>query len=79
MKLKADVAVDIECDPKLLQKVMGMLKREVDSVNIAPTGSAQELSEANKDDNVPFTPISTVSFGTVKFFCNFRTFSLNVT
>lgn len=58
---KAEVFVDIECDPKHLEKVIRLLKREVRSVNYA---SAQV-----SDEFPPPTPLSACSsFGKWIFF-----------
>lgn len=51
--VKADVLVDIECDAKHLDKVIRLLKREVQSVNYTATQTGEDFP--------PPTPMSACS------------------
>lgn len=52
---QSDILVDVECDPKRMEQLSRLLKREVQSLCIGKYGEVEE---------VPVTPLSTMgSFG----------------
>lgn len=58
--IQADVLVDIECDSKHLDKVIRLLKREVQSVNYTATQAGEDFP--------PPTPLSACSsFGEILY------------
>lgn len=61
---QSDILVDVECDPKRMEQLSRLLKREVQSLCIGTYGNISE----QENETEPPTPLSaTASFGQYKF------------